>query len=228
MEHANGTAIGSQNTNGAINTAAHEFFHLWNVKRIRPQTLEPVDYSKEMPTRALWFAEGVTSTYGCLHAGAHRICGRSNSFTAISADKSRSSNRGPRASVAKRGRIQPRCMARKISHLQRRGFQRELLQQGPARWSDARRADSRRDRQSQKPRRRDARDEREFRQARTASTTTAPTSKPPRKKLREFPSKIFRKICRRHGRNSVRRNSWQSGNESHQQRNSASRSRHGY
>ena len=64
MEHANGTAIGSQSTNGAISTAAHEFFHLWNVKRIRPQTLEPVDYSKEMPTRALWFAEGVTSTYG--------------------------------------------------------------------------------------------------------------------------------------------------------------------
>jgi predicted metalloprotease with PDZ domain len=44
--------------------AAHEFFHLWNVKRIRPTTLEPVDYTKEQYTRALWFAEGVTSTYG--------------------------------------------------------------------------------------------------------------------------------------------------------------------
>jgi predicted metalloprotease with PDZ domain len=41
---------------------AHEFFHLWNVKRIRPQTLEPVDYTKENYTRALWFSEGVTST----------------------------------------------------------------------------------------------------------------------------------------------------------------------
>jgi len=41
---------------------AHEFFHLWNVKRIRPQTLEPIDYSKENYTRALWFSEGVTST----------------------------------------------------------------------------------------------------------------------------------------------------------------------
>ena len=41
---------------------AHEFFHLWNVKRIRPQTLEPVDYTKENFTRALWFSEGVTST----------------------------------------------------------------------------------------------------------------------------------------------------------------------
>ena len=41
---------------------AHEFFHLWNVKRIRPATLEPVDYTKENYTRALWFSEGVTST----------------------------------------------------------------------------------------------------------------------------------------------------------------------
>jgi predicted metalloprotease with PDZ domain len=44
--------------------AAHEFFHLWNVKRIRPASLEPVDFTKEQYTRALWFAEGVTSTYG--------------------------------------------------------------------------------------------------------------------------------------------------------------------
>ncbi len=41
---------------------SHEFFHLWNVKRIRPQTLEPVDYTKGNFTRALWFCEGVTST----------------------------------------------------------------------------------------------------------------------------------------------------------------------
>ena len=50
----------------------HEFVHLWNVKRIRPQTLEPVDYTKENYTRALWFSEGVTSTvqgYILLQAG---------------------------------------------------------------------------------------------------------------------------------------------------------------
>jgi predicted metalloprotease with PDZ domain len=63
MEHANSTAISAGSTAGAIQIAAHEFFHLWNVKRIRPQTLEPVDYTREMFTRALWFAEGVTSTY---------------------------------------------------------------------------------------------------------------------------------------------------------------------
>lgn len=64
MEHANCTAIGVPSGDSAPGVAAHEFFHLWNVKRIRPQTLQPVDFTKEMWTRALWFAEGVTSTYG--------------------------------------------------------------------------------------------------------------------------------------------------------------------
>jgi predicted metalloprotease with PDZ domain len=63
MEHANCTAIGAGSVESASATAAHEFFHAWNVKRIRPQTLEPVDFAKEQYTRALWFAEGVTSTY---------------------------------------------------------------------------------------------------------------------------------------------------------------------
>ena len=64
MEHANSTAIGIPSDEYLSGVAAHEFFHLWNVKRIRPASLEPIDYSKEQYTRALWFAEGVTSTYG--------------------------------------------------------------------------------------------------------------------------------------------------------------------
>lgn len=64
MEHSNCTAISAGSVEGAARTAAHEFFHAWNVKRIRPQALEPVDFTKEQYTRALWFAEGVTSTYG--------------------------------------------------------------------------------------------------------------------------------------------------------------------
>jgi len=63
MEHMNCTAIAGPSVEGSIPFAAHEFFHLWNVKRIRPQSLEPVDRTKELLTRALWFAEGVTSTY---------------------------------------------------------------------------------------------------------------------------------------------------------------------
>ena len=64
MEHSNSTAIGVPSDEYLSAVAAHEFFHLWNVKRIRPATLEPVDYTKEQYTRALWFAEGVTNTYG--------------------------------------------------------------------------------------------------------------------------------------------------------------------
>jgi len=64
MEHANSTAISVPSDEYLSGVAAHEFFHLWNVKRIRPATLYPVDYTREQYTRALWFAEGVTSTYG--------------------------------------------------------------------------------------------------------------------------------------------------------------------
>jgi predicted metalloprotease with PDZ domain len=64
MEHANSTAIGVYADEYLPGVAAHEFFHLWNVKRIRPGSLDPVDYTKEQYTRALWFAEGVTNTYG--------------------------------------------------------------------------------------------------------------------------------------------------------------------
>ena len=64
MEHADSTAIFVPSGEALASVAAHEFFHLWNVKRIRPATLYPVDYTKEQYTRALWFAEGVTSTYG--------------------------------------------------------------------------------------------------------------------------------------------------------------------
>ena len=68
MEHSYSTAIDvsadalSRSPEVLSSVTAHEFFHLWNVKRIRPQTLEPVDYTKENYTRALWFSEGCTST----------------------------------------------------------------------------------------------------------------------------------------------------------------------
>lgn len=63
MEHANSTAISASSTEYLASVSAHEFFHLWNVKRIRPASLEPVDYTREQYSRALWFAEGVTSAY---------------------------------------------------------------------------------------------------------------------------------------------------------------------
>lgn len=68
MEHSYSTAISlnadviARDPEILASVTAHEFFHLWNVKRIRPQTLEPVDYTRENYTRALWFSEGCTST----------------------------------------------------------------------------------------------------------------------------------------------------------------------
>jgi len=78
MEHADSTAIDShakrlaEDPKSLAQVTAHEFFHRWNVKRIRPQSLEPIDYMKENYSTALWFSEGVTSTageYGLLRAG---------------------------------------------------------------------------------------------------------------------------------------------------------------
>jgi predicted metalloprotease with PDZ domain len=68
MEHAYSTAIAvnadvlAKSPEALASVTAHEFFHLWNVKRIRPQALEPVDYTHENYTRSLWFSEGCTST----------------------------------------------------------------------------------------------------------------------------------------------------------------------
>mgnify|MGYP000946324696 FL=1 len=49
-----------------IETISHEFFHAWNVERIRPKNLEPFDYSQTNMSDALWFAEGFTNYYGKL------------------------------------------------------------------------------------------------------------------------------------------------------------------
>ncbi|HJZ82996.1 MAG TPA: PDZ domain-containing protein [Pyrinomonadaceae bacterium] len=74
LEHLNSTALGFRRFNfgtergwqGFYGLVAHEFFHLWNVKRIRPDALGPFDYTKENYTRSLWVAEGITSYYGNL------------------------------------------------------------------------------------------------------------------------------------------------------------------
>ncbi len=52
--------------NRFIQLVAHEFFHLWNVKRIRPKALEKFDYEQENYTTSLWFCEGTTSYYDVL------------------------------------------------------------------------------------------------------------------------------------------------------------------
>ncbi|TPN81246.1 M61 family metallopeptidase [Aquimarina algicola] len=69
MEHRNSTVITKTRSladggiKGNISTFAHEFFHSWNMERIRPLSLEPFDFEKESMTQELWFAEGFTSYY---------------------------------------------------------------------------------------------------------------------------------------------------------------------
>lgn len=69
LEHLRSTTIG-MNASGLErdplslwNISAHEFFHLWNVKRIRPKVLGPFDYRETNRTQSLWISEGITETY---------------------------------------------------------------------------------------------------------------------------------------------------------------------
>ena len=71
MEHRNSTSVTGNASMGMspareLSTVAHEFFHSWNVKRIRPATLEPFDYDRANMSGELWIAEGFTQYYGPL------------------------------------------------------------------------------------------------------------------------------------------------------------------
>lgn len=68
MEHRNSTSVtGHGNAGaGALSTVSHEFFHAWNVERLRPATLEPFDFTEANMSEELWLAEGFTQYYGQL------------------------------------------------------------------------------------------------------------------------------------------------------------------
>lgn len=83
LEHLNSTVLGASrdayNTDkgykGFLSLVAHEYFHLWNVKRLRPSALGPFDYSTENYTTDLWISEGFTAYYDNL------ILRRTNAYT---------------------------------------------------------------------------------------------------------------------------------------------------
>jgi predicted metalloprotease with PDZ domain len=71
MEHRNSTILTSAaslrgNRLGLLGTVSHEFFHVWNVERIRPRSLEPFNFEDANMSGELWLAEGFTSYYGPL------------------------------------------------------------------------------------------------------------------------------------------------------------------
>ena len=69
MEHRNSTVLTSTRSLASggiddnIGTVAHEFFHCWNVERIRPKALEPFDFEEANMSGELWFAEGFTNYF---------------------------------------------------------------------------------------------------------------------------------------------------------------------
>lgn len=72
LEHLNSTTIGlsaerqKEDPRAGASVVSHEFFHAWNVKRIRPEVLGPFEYQHENVTGNLWVSEGWTSYFGDL------------------------------------------------------------------------------------------------------------------------------------------------------------------
>jgi len=71
MEHRNSTVVTSSGSiassrDSLLGTVSHEFFHNWNVERIRPRSLEPFDFERPNMSAELWLAEGFTQYYGPL------------------------------------------------------------------------------------------------------------------------------------------------------------------
>ena len=71
LEHLNSTTLqvnrwtysNKKDYQSFLSLACHEYFHLWNVKRLRPESLGPFDYHQENYTKQLWVSEGITSYY---------------------------------------------------------------------------------------------------------------------------------------------------------------------
>ena len=76
MEHRNSTVVAApvsfknpQAVRQVLGTVSHEFFHAWNVERIRPASLEPFNFEEANMSGELWIAEGFTQYYGNLVMG---------------------------------------------------------------------------------------------------------------------------------------------------------------
>ena len=82
LEHRNSTVLMSNRWNTRsrqpyldwLRLVSHEYFHVWNVKRLRPVELGPFDYEREVYTKNLWIAEGVTAYYTELGVRRAGLC----------------------------------------------------------------------------------------------------------------------------------------------------------
>jgi predicted metalloprotease with PDZ domain len=107
MEHRNSTVMTSSGSIrdrrlGLLQTVAHEFFHCWNVERIRPKSLEPFEFDRANMSGELWLAEGFTQYYGPLamqRAGLLDIASTAQTLTGLVETVSPSSGRLVRSAV---------------------------------------------------------------------------------------------------------------------------------
>ena len=104
LEHTDSTTLLAPRTalrsgkpyRGFMGLVAHEHFHVWNVKRMRPTDLWEFDYEREQYTELLWVAEGFTAYYDdllCLRAGVHEVASYlaivAQNITALDANRGR-------------------------------------------------------------------------------------------------------------------------------------------
>lgn len=101
LEHINSTVLGASRNGyqpesayiGFLGLVAHEYFHLWNVKRLRPVELGPFDYDKENYTSLLWVMEGFTAYYDNLLLRRSNFLNETSYLQALSNDVSAVENR---------------------------------------------------------------------------------------------------------------------------------------
>lgn len=100
LEHLNSTTLqtgrwsysSESSYNGFLSLVAHEYFHLWNVKRLRPVPLGPFDYNAENYTSLLWIAEGFTAYYDDLIVRRCGFTGESEYLKTLAGNISYSDN----------------------------------------------------------------------------------------------------------------------------------------
>ena len=141
---ANRTANARANL-GWLSFVSHEYFHAFNVKRLRPIELGPFDYENPPSTSSLWISEGLTSYFGELIVVRAGL-GSTEDYLAVALLAHQSASKCSRPSGANPRAIVPRRL--ELRHFGRRsksGHHRGLLRQGPGRGLSARRQDPARD-----------------------------------------------------------------------------------
>lgn len=101
LEHLNSTVLGASRFNyatengykGFLGLVAHEYFHLWNIKRLRPAALGPFDYDQENYTTNLWIGEGFTAYYDNLLVYRSGFYTESNYLDVLASDVTAVENR---------------------------------------------------------------------------------------------------------------------------------------